>query len=518
MSAFEGLRVVDLRTDAEREPRAIDRDCAVLSWCVESSVRATTQSAYRLEAATSPQYLTAGHFNIHAGRWKDSGDQRTTIETRHLTIGSDAWWRVWIRDNLGREATSEQARFTVGLRDESDWRGATWITLPRPVSQHLDHRPAALLRATFHVRLPARRASLWLTAAGVTHAWMNGSRVSDFRFSPGWTDYNKQVQYELFDVVSLLRPGENVIGCVLGEGWWSGYVGWEHRRALWGDRPALRALLVIEGDVDGVETVVVTGGAWQGAFGSILSSELLHGETSDLRLCRPGWNEAVEPIGQWVPVEETAGPRGRLCARRCPPVRVVETLPVRRVGESPPGSTIYDVGRNVPGWARIRMNGGAGDVVRLRFAELLGAQGGLDVENLVGARCTDLVIDDGTRRTWEPEFTYRGYRYLEVTGPRQPLPSEAVEARIAHTDLERSGVFRCSNAVLNEIYEATVWTARANTFEVPTDCPQHDERLGWLGDAHLFAPTQLYTFDAASSTRNGLATFAQRRRTTVRTR
>jgi alpha-L-rhamnosidase len=361
--------------------------------------------------------------------------------------------------------------------------------------------PCPLLRKTFTLARPAARARLYATALGVYELRLNGRRVGEDVFAPGWTDYAKRLQYQTYDVTSLLVEGENVLGAILGDGWFQGKIGWMRRaHGVYGPGPTRLLLRLDVEKADGGRLVVTSDESWKGAPGPILQSDFMDGETYDARLERPGWDRAGFDAGGWdaVDVIEDKAPR-KLVAQPDAGVRVTEELLPVSVKEPKPGVFVFDLAQNMVGWVRLRVSGPAGTAVTLRFAEMLNPDGTVYVANLRKAKCTDRYVLRGEgEEVWEPRFTFHGFRYVEVTGyPGRPGPG-AVTGRVAHSAMPVHGSFSCSSKMLNKLQQNIVWGQRGNFLSIPTDCPQRDERLGWMGDAQIFVRTACFNMDAAA--------------------
>lgn len=483
--------VTSLRADLLESPLAA-RPTPWLSWSMGADRRGARQVSWRVRVSTTERSL-----KDRPDRW-DSGirggiDAGIAYAGHALSPGERLHWDVEVTDDANNTMRSSTASFTVAM--DGDTFGAQWITLPRPSDRHLDFRPAPYLRRVVDVPTHLRRATAYVSAAGIAEFFVNGKRSSAGRFAPGYTDYNHRVQFDTLDLTPVLRPGTNVLAAVVADGWYAGYLGWEERRAIWGTEPAFFCELHLE-DEDR-RTIIVSDDEWRGAFGGTLSAELYHGERFDARREPHGWSMPEFDDRHWRPAISVAGPRGRLVPRIGPPVRTAESLSPAEMHETAAGSIVFDFGQNVAGWARLRTSTPAGRIVSLRFAELLTEDGELYTENLVGARCTDTLISPGTAQyEWEPRFTYRGFRYAELTGATEAEIHE-ICAVVAGTAIPRVGEFSCSDATLNRLHEAILWTQRANAFEVPTDCPQRDERLAWLADAQIFARTGQFLFDTS---------------------
>jgi alpha-L-rhamnosidase len=361
--------------------------------------------------------------------------------------------------------------------------------------------PSPFLRKEFHARGAVRRATLYATALGLYELRLNGRRVGDAVFTPGWTDYRKRLYYQSYDVTRQIRPGGNALGAILADGWGGGYVGLGGRDRYGLGRPRLRAQLHLE-YADGTRETVRTDATWKGAEGPIREADLLMGESYDARLAMPGWDTSGFGEQNWHQVTEDALPADVTPVLQWHPgvpVRRVMTLPVQKRTEPRPGVFVFDLGQNMVGWARLAASGPAGTTVRLRFAEVLNPDGTLYTANLRGARATDsYTLRGGKREVWEPRFTFHGFRYVEVTGyPGRPS-QDAISGVVVASDTPPAGTFTCSSPMVNRLQQNIEWGQRGNFLEVPTDCPQRDERLGWTGDAQVFARTATYNRDVAA--------------------
>jgi alpha-L-rhamnosidase len=403
--------------------------------------------------------------------------------------------RVWGGDS-SRSAWSAPLTVEAGLLSSEDWT-APWIA----ATTDDDPGRPRYFRRTFAVRPPDGRtivrARLYATSAGINQLFLNGEAVGDTVLDPGWSAYERRIRYATHDVTALVAVGENALGAIVGDGWWRGHLSWEMRRNVYGDRLGLLAQLEITYSDDTVETVV-TDASWRTAYGPILQADLYNGETFDARLERDGWSRANFDDTAWATAETFSPAVGALVARLGPPVRRTEERPVRDVIVTPTGRTVLDFGQNLVGWIRFTVEGPSGATVVLRHAEVL-ERGELGTRPLRNAEATDryTLHGDGPE-TWEPSFTFHGFRYAEVDGwPDDAIDPQAFTAVVVHSDFPRTGTFSCSHELLQRLHENVVWGMRGNFVDVPTDCPQRDERLGWTGDLQVFAPTATFLYDVA---------------------
>ena len=354
-------------------------------------------------------------------------------------------------------------------------------------------RPAPYFRREFSVGAGLRRAALHLTALGLVEAHLNATRVGDEVLCPGWTEYTDRLVVSTHDVTRLVRPGRNAIGAVVGEGWAVGRLGWNRRRALWSDRPAAYMQLELHFD-DRVE-VLSTDDSWRTSTGAVLEDGIYDGETFDARLEPRGWSEPGFDDRAWEPVLPLDRDLASLELRGSAPIRAIETITAREVIQTPGGRTVVDFGQILTGWVRLTVEGPSGTTITLRHCELL-VGGEPEFETNRTAAATDRYIIGGRGpETWEPRFTFHGFRYVDVEGWPGDLSPAALTAVVIHTDMTRTGWFETSDGLLNQLHRNIVWSFRGNAVGVPSDCPQRDERLGWTGDINAFAPTAAYLYD-----------------------
>ncbi len=363
---------------------------------------------------------------------------------------------------------------------------------PWGVARHAGLRlpPVPHLRRAFEVGAPVRRALLYGSALGLADFHLNGARVSEERFTSGWTDYHQRVPYRCWDVTGMVRPGANMLGAQLADGWYSGYVGWGRKRDHYGRQPRLRCVLRLE-HTDGTVTEVASGEGWTARDGALREADFLMGERYDARAALAGWSAPGGDAGEgWQPVVTGAEMDPALVWHQGPPVVVVgEFTPVGR-SEPDPGVHVFDLGRNFAGAVRLRVQAPRGTELKLRFAERLDEDGRLYVTNLRGARAEDTYVCAGEGvEVWEPRFTFHGFQYVELSGLPEAPADEAVTGIAFSSDTPLVGSFASSSPMLDQLASNVLWTQRANFIEVPTDCPQRDERLGWTGDAQAYVAT-----------------------------
>jgi alpha-L-rhamnosidase len=495
-----------LRCEYLTDPLGIDERRPRLSWIVESDRRGARQAAWRVRVADSRQALMRGD----AGLWDSGrvdGARATHIAYAGKSLASrmECHWQVHVWDERGEEIISAPAMWTMGLLKPADW-AAKWIAAdPKYLDAGHAVEPTLTepgtppwMRKSFAVAGNVRRATLYASARGLFEFHLNGQRVGEDIFAPEWTDYEKRIQYRTYDVTGLVRSGDNALGAALGDGWYSGYVGWQETRGRYGLETSLLAQLEIE-TVDGSRQAIATDGSWRCAAGPIVFADCMMGETYDARHELTGWDGPGFDDASWLPARETEPPGVPLVAQRGEPVRVIGSIEPVSIKEIKPGVWIFDLGQNISGWVRLRVRGPAGTRVVLRHGERLSPDGTLYTENLRRAKATDTYILKGVEEeVWEPRFTFHGFQYIEATGLAQaPKPGDIV-GRVVHSATPPAGEFHCSHEGVNRLWLNGYWSQKDNFLSAPTDCPQRDERLGWMGDAQVFMRTATYNMDVAA--------------------
>ena len=354
--------------------------------------------------------------------------------------------------------------------------------------------PAVYFRKEFAVEPGLRSAVLKITALGVVVPSLNGVRVGDEILAPGWTSYANRVLISSHDVSDLVRVGPNALGAVVGEGWAVGPLSWELTRAIWADRPALWVRLELTYD----DRTVVVGSdeSFRIGSGAVRENGIYAGENYDARLEPAGWDSPGFPDGGWTPARSFEWDLDSLDEDTPPPIRRIEEIAPVSITTSPAGATIVDFGQILSGWVRLTVTGEPGTTVTLRHVELLTPEGEPEFETLRLAAATDrYTLRGGAEESWQPEFTFHGFRYVQVEGWPGTLTADSLRAVVVHSDMERTGWFETSDPLVSKLHQNTVWSMRGNFVGVPTDCPQRDERLGWTGDINAFAPTAVFLYD-----------------------
>lgn len=457
-----------------------------LSWSVASAPEGYAQTAYEVEiarGATTARWVVESADQVLVA-WPDAPLASREVAVVRVRVRGTAW-SPW----------SEPGVVEMGLLALEDWH-ARFIS---PVGIGGLRQAAPEVRGSIQIEERVVKARLYATAHGIYTARINGVAVDDTVFAPGWTAYESRLRTRVYDVTDLVHSGENTLDVTLGNGWWRGRFGFLGERALYGDRLATLAQLEVT-TAGGAVHVLGTDETWRARSTGILSDDIYDGQTTDLRF------SADTPFDR--PVETVEADLGILIGEDGPPMRVTEVVTAVSVSTSPSGRTIVDFGQNLVGWVRLVARGGrAGDEVVIRHAEVL-ERGELAIEPLRSAKATDTYFLSGARaETLAPSFTFHGFRYIDVTG-LAGLRAGDVEAVVIGSDLERTGWFSSSHELLDRLHENVVWGMRGNFVDVPTDCPQRDERLGWTGDIQIFAPTANFLYNSAGFLTSWLADLA----------
>lgn len=478
---------VELRCEYLSNPMGIDVPQPRFSWVLHHTARAQTQTAYQVLVSSRLDGL-----DRDAGDVWDSGKMPSTESTqvvysgKPLASGRTYSWKVRYWDTAGNASPySAAAQFEMGLLAREEWKGQ-WIG------------GEDLLRKELTLDGKVARARAYVTALGYYELRINGEKVGPNVLDPAWTTYPTRVLYSTYDITPHLRSGKNAVGVMLGGGWAT--LGGPSI----GDIPAYykepALLLQVNIELEGGKTVsVASDNSWKTNKGPIVSDDIYDGEIYDARREIPGWDEPRFDDATWSPAKVLEGSKGTLSAQMMPPIRVVDTMVPVGMSNPRPGVYVYDLGQNMSGWAQLRVRGPAGARVTLRFAELIYPDGMINRENLQQAKSRDIYILRGSgEETYEPRFTYHGFRYVEVTGYPGTPSLDSLRGRVVHTAVETIGSFVASKGILNDIQRLIRWSQLTNLFGVPTDCDQRNERQGWMGDAHATAEEAMMNFDMAA--------------------
>lgn len=492
-SIAQKLSLAELQTEHQVNPTSLSTTTPRLSWKIKSQLKNTLQTAYDIRVGTDKSGLAAGKNLVWTGSVKSEQSVLVPYAGSALQSKTRYYWQVRIKDNHGNtSAWSNVQFFQTGLKAE-DWT-AKWIA----VSGKDTSARSPLFRKTFAIKKKIKSALAYITAKGLYEANINGQRVSDAYFAPGWTSYRKHIQYQVYDVTAALKEGSNAIGVTLGDGWYKGRIGFGNQRHFYGDTRALLLQLEVE-YTDGSKESVNTDDSWKTSYGPVMASDIYDGETYDARMEKSGWATAgYTEDASWTGTRILEKGTEELVGMSGPTVKKHEQFKALKVFKTPAGETVVDFGQNLVGWVMLKAKGPAGTKITLSHAEVLTKEGNFYTVNLRSAKAQDIyILKDGAEQVFEPHFTFQGFRYVKVEGYPGELTTENLTAVALYSDMEATGKFSTSNTLLNQLQHNIQWGQKGNFVDVPTDCPQRDERLGWTGDAQAFANTAAYNMDVA---------------------
>jgi alpha-L-rhamnosidase len=490
-------KIDSLRVEYAENPLGIDVLEPRMSWRLESSERGIAQGGYEIRVARSDQDVREGRDLLwDSGKIESDESIQHPYEGPALQSRQRYFWQVRVWDGQGHDlGWSAAAYWEMGLLSPQDW-SASWVAAPA-VGNSSESGVPPMLRREFRSTGPIKSARVYVSSHGMYELSMNGRRVGQDVLAPGWTSYGRRLQYQTYDVTDLLNQGSNAIGVYLGNGWYRGVVGYEGIRNHYGDRLALILQLEIT-YTDGHMLVISSDGNWRASAGPILMSEIYDGETYDARREQIGWTSPEFDDHEWTPVETISAATDALIAPEGPPVRRREVLVPKKIFRTPSGDTVVDFGQNMVGWVRLKVHGRAGTVVTLRHAEVLDRDGNFYTENLRTAKQTvQYTLSGRGAEIYEPHFTFQGFRYVAVSGYPGKLTRDSLTGIAVHSDMASTSDFETSKALINQLHHNVLWGQKGNFVDVPTDCPQRDERLGWTGDAQVFSSTAAFNMDVA---------------------
>jgi alpha-L-rhamnosidase len=475
------LSVQSLAVENLTNPIGVDIVNPRFGWQLVSDKRNTTQTAYELK-------ITLDGKNIWS-TGKVNSAQSVFVEYAgpELQSGNKYSWQLQAWDNFGRVSPwSAMASFQMALLKPSDWK-ATWI---QPYTEDSVTRPSPIFRKNFHLdNKKIKSATAYITAHGLYEAYLNGKRIGDAYFTPGWTSYNKRLQYQVYDVTNLLRNGKNAIGVTLGDGWYRGYIGFSGQKNFYGKDISLLMQVNIKFQ-DGSSDSVITNQYWKYSTGAIQSADIYNGETFDAKKEKKGWLDPDYDDSAWPGVKTASFSNSHLVATYNEPIRMHETFKPKRIFTTPKGEKVIDFGQNLVGWVQIRIKGSTGEKITISHAEVLDKEGNFYTDNLRAAKAQDIYLLTGDKEEMlEPHFTFHGFQFIKVEGISGELNADDFTAVALYSDMKKTGTFISSDPLINQLQHNIEWGQKGNFLDVPTDCPQRDERLGWTGDAQVFSRT-----------------------------
>ena len=499
--------VVALRVEYASNPVGIDTPKPRFSWQLQDERRGIVQTRYQIQVARTEQELHAGRVIWDSGAVNSADSNQRAYDGPPLQSTRRYYWHVRVWDGTGQTSSwSEVSYWEMGLLRPTDWK-ASWIE-PALNENVSISEPSPLLRGRFRITEKVKEARAYVTSHGLYELHLNGQRVGDQVFTPGWTSYNKRLQYQTYDVTHQLQVGDNAAAAILGNGWYRGNIGFSGQRNFYGDRLALLLQINVV-YADGRQETFGTSDTWRSATGPVLMSEIYHGEVYDARLEKPGWTTSAFDDSSWSAVKVANHRKDLLVAPEGPSVRRIEELKPVKIIKTPAGETVADMGQNMVGWVRLTCRGPAGATITLRHAEVLDKNGNFYVENLRAAKQTiKYILKGNADEIFEPHFTFQGFRYVAIDGYPGQLTLDSLRGVVIHSGMTPSGEFETSSALINQLQHNIIWGQKGNFLDVPTDCPQRDERLGWTGDAQVFASTAAFNMDVIGFYRKWLKDMA----------
>lgn len=506
----ESLHINGLRTEYLENPKGIDVLNPRFSWVLEAEGRNRYQTAYRILVSSSQEKLNQNEGDIwDSGKIMSSDTNQIEYDGISLTSNNTYYWKVKVWDESKTESGwSETAHWSTGLLKFSNWKGlfighdVGYDKTDKYDSLYLP--PARYLRKSFTPKKKIKKATAYTTALGLYELRLNGSKVGDDYFAPGWTDYNKRLYYQRYDITEHINEGENVIGAIIADGWYAGYIGYglfvrlDKVREFYGVNPSFMGQIHLEYE-DGSIEIIPTDTSWKSNQGAIREADILMGEVYDATMENTGWDSPNYNDGSWKIPKVYTYPNGKLQVHPSNLVKNTERIKPIRITEPESGVYIFDMGKNIAGIPELKVKGTKGTKITLRFGEILKRDGNIQTENLRLARATDTYILKGEgEEVWQPKFTYHGFQYVEVKGFSGKPTLDAITGLVLSSIETDASTFSSSNAMNNTLYENIKTTQEANFFDIPTDCPQRDERLGWLGDAQTFMRSASFNADVAS--------------------
>lgn len=488
---FGQIQVTQMLVENQQNPVGLDTKHPRFTWILAAESRDKSQTAYELRVAESEENLAKANRLLWDSK-KVNSDQSTFVSYGGpaLQSGQRYYWQVRVWDEAGMASDwSSVSYWQMGLLDPAKEITAQWIT---PGYEESDRRESPVFRKEFNLSgKRIKKATAYITSHGLYEAWINGNRIGDAYLTPGWTSYNHRLQYQTYDVTNLLQSGGNTVGAILGSGWYRGSLAWEGHNNIYGKDIALLFQLEVTYQ-NGKKEIIGSDGTWKSATGPVLFSEIYDGELYDSRLEMPGW---TKPGFQetWVQAKVADFPKDHLIATYNEPVRKHEQIEPVQIFESPKGELIADFGQNIVGLVQLTVSGQKGQQVDLYHAEVLDKDGNFYTDNLRSAdQKVSYILNGESDQVFEPSFTFQGFRYVKLEGFPGTLRPENLTAIALYSDMPATGSFSCSDELINQLQSNIQWGQKGNFLDVPTDCPQRDERLGWTGDAQAFFRTAAY--------------------------
>jgi len=490
--AVPKTEVRELICEYHTKPIGIDIQKPRLSWQIISGEDNILQTAYEIRVTDQP---AKGKLIWTSGKVDSNQSVNVVYEGPALKSMQRVYWQVRIRDNKNKlSGWSEPSYWEMGILEPETWK-ASWISIQSETTEK-GSKPAQYFRKDFTIGKKIKSARVYITSLGLYQLFLNGQKVSTDLFTPGWTSYKNRIQYQTYDVTPMIQQ-KNSIGAIVGDGWYRGNIGWGNENGYYGSKLALLAQLHIN-YTDGTSETINTDVSWKATTGPIVFSDIYNGESYDARKEMIGWSKSGFNDGTWGKVTLLDQSKKILIAPQGVSVKTIEEIKPVKLITTAKGEMVFDMGQNMVGWIKLRIAGKKGDQVTLKFAEVLDKEGNFYTDNLRAAKATDLYILKGDgEEIFEPHFTFHGFRFLKIEGMSSQPSLDQITGMVIHSDMKPTGTFTCSDPMINQLQHNIQWGQKGNFLDVPTDCPQRDERLGWTGDAQVFSMTAAFNFNVA---------------------
>ena len=506
-----------LLVEYAENPINIDELHPRFSWVISSDQRNQIQTAYQIIVSSSPQNLKDNNGDLwNSGKVESSETIQHEYSNTNLQSHTRYYWKVVFWDGRGKSHESPAAKFETAFLTGNEWQ-ANWIgkgsrleILPpqgfyKDIKEQFNGRDtivhegnSLLLRDEIQLNKKIKSAKAYITGLGFYEFFINGTRVGDHVLAPAKTPYHKTILYDTYDITDYLKQGINAFGIHLGNGWYNPYKKWwnDYRMQWFGSKKAIAQIHVTY--FDGTTQIIHTDKTWSWAPGPVTYNCVYDGEIYDSNLDHEGWTRPGYDDSAWQPVTVFENPKARLVSNRMPAIKVNEIFKPKEIKVPKEGMKVYDMGQNFSGWVRIKVKGEKNTILKIRFAEDINKDSTVDVTSNENAKATaEYIMKGNDIETYETHFSYFGFKYVEITTQNGPLNIMDIEGRAVYSANAQTGSFECDNQLVNKIHKATVWSQKSNMLGYPMDCPQRDERLGWLGDAQVTAEEAMFNFDMA---------------------
>lgn len=488
---MSNLNIYDIRCEYKENPIGIDIENPRFQWKIDSEARAVRQKSFKIQVSEDRD------FRDLVWDEEQSSNQSTNIEYQGENLKSRTryYYRIKVETNKGFSDWSQREFFEMGILNSSDWQ-AKWISPDYDYAPD-KYRPASLLRKEFNLKEKVKKARVYITALGLYELRINGKKVGKNYLTPGWTSYNKCVQYQTYDLSDYISKGPNAVGLQIGDGWYLGDLMWKDSRNFYGKERL--ALVEIQVEYESGNEIIISDSSWKTEKSPILMSEIYHGEKYDARLEKEGWDQPKFNDSDWYSVKEADKSKDILIAQENNPVRKMLEIEPEEIITTPAGEKVIDMGQNMVGWLQFKVSGKSGDRVILKHAEVLDKKGNFYTDNLRSAdQKIEYILNGKDEESFEPHFTFQGFRYVKIVDYPGEINLDDFKGIVLYSDMKQTIDFECSNEMLNKLHDNIIWGQRGNFVDIPTDCPQRDERLGWTGDAQVFIKTAAYNMDVSS--------------------